>query len=49
MVDHLYGYYIYDEIDVTQFDYDGFHTVGTKFYEDTLMNIGKKWEEEVND
>ena len=38
---HLDGSSIHDQIDVPEIHYDGFHTVGPRFFEDMLMNIGK--------
>ena len=48
MGDNLYGSYIHNIIDVPQFNYDGFHTVGLEFNEDMLIDIVKNWHEEEN-
>ena len=39
MDDQLYGFYIHDVIYVTQFHYDGSHSVGPEFDEYVLMTI----------
>ena len=35
-------------IDLPQFHYYGVQKIGTEFYQDMLMTIGKEWDEEDN-